>query len=64
MPVSEVTPAGSDRGRARKGRLTWLAILGMPVFIALLLAAALRPVIARHDGPEAGAPRVVQNPPP
>jgi hypothetical protein len=38
-----------------KGRLTWMAIIGVALFVILLLAVTLRPAVDRQDGVESGA---------
>jgi hypothetical protein len=58
MVVRQVKPI--DRGQARppKGRLTWMALLGIALFVVLLAIVILRPVVDSNDGPEAGGTEV------
>ena len=58
MVAREAKPINSGTVRPPKGRLTWMALVGVALFVIMLLMVILRPVVDRRDGPETGPVQV------
>ncbi len=59
MVQREVKPLNEGTSRPPKGRMTWVGIAAIVLFVIVLGLVILRPMISRHDGPEPGVPKVV-----
>lgn len=60
MVTNEVKPINSATPRPGRGRMTWIGLGALILFAVTLAFVVLRPIIARHDGPERGVAQVVQ----
>lgn len=59
MVQREVKPLNEESSRPPKGKMTWVGIAAIVLFVVVLGLVILRPIINRQDGPEPGVPRVV-----
>lgn len=58
MVTREVKPLNEGSARPPKGRLTWVGIAAIILFVVMLALVVLRPIVDRRDGPERGVPQV------
>lgn len=57
MVVRQVKPLNEGAQRPQKGRLTWMALAAIMLFVVALAFVILRPIVDRQDGPEREPPR-------
>lgn len=58
MVVRQVKPLSEGAQHPPKGRMTWMALAAIVVFVVALAFVILRPIVDRRDGAEREPARV------